>query len=161
MTRDLGFGCAGLALAGGYYALAAAIPDSALADAVGPAGLPAIYAFVLAGLSLILIAQSIRGRPVAPVSAAAPTAPASASASQALLRPVGLLLMGAVYVSVVSSLGYVVSLAGLIFAVTWYQGGSVTRQAAIVSVAGAALFWVLFVRLLGIPHPPGVWPDLF
>ena len=43
---------AALALAAGYFLLAAAIPESQLADAVGPQGLPRIYAFLLGALSL-------------------------------------------------------------------------------------------------------------
>ncbi len=49
-----------LALAIGYYLLAAQIPESQLADAVGPQGLPRIYAYVLGGLSLVLIARALR-----------------------------------------------------------------------------------------------------
>jgi hypothetical protein len=32
---------------------------------------------------------------------------------------------------------------------------------AVVAVSGAVFFWVLFVAVLGIPHPPGIWPSLF
>jgi hypothetical protein len=32
---------------------------------------------------------------------------------------------------------------------------------AVVALSGAVFFWVLFVVVLGIPHPPGIWPSLF
>jgi hypothetical protein len=72
----------------------------------------------------------------------------------------GMLMIGVIYILVVPSLGYILSLAGLIFATTYYQGGAVNRQVAVVAVAGATLLWLLFVMLLGIPQPSGMWPSL-
>ena len=60
MGRDLAFGTATLALSAAYYWMAAAIPESQLADAIGPQGLPKTYAVLLGGLSLILIVRSLR-----------------------------------------------------------------------------------------------------
>ena len=59
-NRDLLFGIATLVVAAVYYRLAVAIPQSDLADPVGPQGLPRVYALLLAALSLILIARSLR-----------------------------------------------------------------------------------------------------
>ena len=52
------------------------------------------------------------------------------------------------------------SLAALIMATTYYQGGAWNRQVAAVAVSGAVVFWLLFVMLLGIPQPAGFWPSL-
>jgi len=71
------------------------------------------------------------------------------------------IVIGAVYIVTVPWLGYLVSLAALIAATTYYQGGGMNRRVAIVSVSGALLFWLLFVAILGIQHPAGFWPDLF
>jgi len=60
MDRDLAFGSATLALSAAYYWMTAAIPESQLADAIGPQGLPKTYAVLLGGLSLILIVRSLR-----------------------------------------------------------------------------------------------------
>ena len=147
MSRDGALGIAGLVLAGAYYLMAADVPESQLADAVGPQGLPKIYAAVLAGLSLILIARSFTRR-------------AADEKAPPLLRPLGLLAFGAVYIAVVPWLGYVMSIALLIAATAWFQGGVFTTRIALVSVGGAALFWLMFVQLLGVPHPPGFWPSL-
>jgi uncharacterized membrane protein len=70
-------------------------------------------------------------------------------------------LIGVTYVVAVPWLGYALSLAGLIVATVWYQSREVTRRPVFVAVAGAALLWLLFVRLLRVPHPRGIWPDLF
>ena len=174
----------------GYYLLAAQIPESQLADAVGPQGLPRIYAYVLGGLSLVLIARSLRASSPEPISpprsgrlqparpgppqgghyvqeenapepepsAREPRAwrraPNAQRASQ-VLRAFGVVVIGAVYIVVVPWLGYIVSLAALIAATTYYQGGGANRRVAIVSVSGALLFWLLFVAILGIQHPAG------
>src|ERR1041385_579225 len=63
MNRDLVFGLATLAIALGYYALTSTIPSSQLADPIGPQGLPRMYSFVLAALSILLIVRSLRTHP--------------------------------------------------------------------------------------------------
>jgi hypothetical protein len=151
VTRDLVFGAACLALAAGYYLLAAGIPESALSDAVGPQGLPKTYAIVLGGLSLILIGQSLTGN----------RRPAPASSHPVVLRVAGMLVIGILYLLVVPLLGYVLSLTGLLAATTYYQGGGLNARVGLVALSGALFFWVLFVAVLGIPHPPGIWPSLF
>jgi putative tricarboxylic transport membrane protein len=163
MQRDLAFGGATLALAVGYYAVAATIPHSGLADAIGPAGLPNAYAFLLAGLSLILIARSLGIRDSGLGTRKIGTARRPTLASRIPspgARAIGMLMIGVVYVWVVTWLGYVLSLAGLIAATSYYQGGPLTRQVAIVAVSGAVFFWLLFVLLLRIPQPAGLWPGL-
>jgi putative tricarboxylic transport membrane protein len=162
VNRDTVFGAVCLALAAGYYLTAAAIPDSALSDAVGPQGLPKTYAVVLGALSLVLIARSMTARgghrkaPDHP-----PAGPSPFALAPSVIRVVGMLLIGALYLAVVPYAGYILSLAGLIAATTYYQGGGVNGRVALVAVSGALVFWVLFVAVLGIPHPPGIWPALF
>ena len=78
-----------------------------------------------------------------------------------VLRAAGMLVIGVIYLAVVPWLGYVVALAGLIAATTYYQGGGLNGRVALVALSGALFFWVLFVAVLGIPHPPGIWPSLF
>ena len=159
MNRDLAFGTAGAAIAGGYYWLATAIPASALADAVGPQGLPKAYAVVLLALSSILVARSLRtANPRSPIRD--PQSPIPDPRSP-IPRVMGTLLIGVVYLLLVPWLGYVVTLAGLLLVATWYQGGVLNRTIAAVAISGAIVFWLLFVQLLGIPHPAGIWPRLF
>lgn len=166
MNRDLAFGAAGAAIAGGYYWLATAIPASALADAVGPQGLPKAYAVVLLALSLILVARSLRtANPRSPIPDPQPPTPDPRppilDPRSPIPRVIGTLLIGVVYLLLVPWLGYVVALAGLLLVATWYQGGVLNRTIAAVAISGAIVFWLLFVQLLGIPHPAGIWPRLF
>ena len=158
MDKDFALGSATLVLAAGYYLMAAAIPESQLADAIGPQGLPKTYAVLLAGLSLILIVRSLARQQG--VSTGSAGAQGSGAQRQALWRVAGMLAIGVVYMLVVSWLGYILSLAGLIFATTYYQGGAVNRRVAVVAVSGAVFLWLLFVILLRIPQPAGLWPSL-
>ena len=156
MNRDLVFGAACLALAAGYYLMAAAIPESALSDAVGPQGLPRTYAIVLGVLSLLLMVRSSAGR-----RSHRNAPPPSSPTAPYVLRAAGMLVIGIVYLAVVPWTGYVLALAGLITATTYYQGGGLSGRVALVALSGAVFFWILFVAVLGIPHPPGIWPSLF
>jgi hypothetical protein len=156
-NADLLFGSIAFVVSLGYYALAASIPSSQLADAVGPDGLPKAYALLLAALSVILIARSLTAsrRPDRPSAERSKTI-----AAWREWRAAGMLAIGAAYIAAVPWLGYVLSLAGLLFATIYYQGGTVNRQVAVVAVSGAVLCWVLFVVLMRIPQPPGLWPSL-
>jgi hypothetical protein len=153
VTRDLVFGVVCLALAAGYYLMAAAIPESALSDTVGAQGLPKTYATVLAVLSSILIVRSIAGGRATDEGRARHPWP--------VLRVAGMLVIGILYLVAVPWIGYILALTGLIAATTYYQGGGLNARVAMVALSGALFFWVLFVAVLGIPHPPGIWPALF
>jgi len=160
MDRDFAFASAMLALAIPYYLIADAIPVSMLSDAVGPGGLPKTYAIILAGLSLILMAQSLLRQRRAAARALWQANAVQLERAQ-LYRAGGMLAIGIVYIIIVSYLGYVLTIAALIAATTYYQGGKLTRQAGMVAVGGAIFFWFLFVLILRIPQPPGLWPELF
>jgi hypothetical protein len=69
-----------------------------------------------------------------------------------------MLLIGIAYVLVAPWLGYLLSISGLIFATTYYQGGTTDRRAALVALCGGIFFWVLFVAFMGIAQPPGFFP---
>lgn len=163
-NRDLVFGSATLALAAIYYALTVTIPQSDLADPIGPQGLPKTYAAVLAVLAIILIARSMK-RPanLAPTNLA-PTNPEPANPRTNepanLGRVIGMLLIGVAYIVVLPWLGYLLSVAALIAATTYFQGGSINLRSILVAISGALCFWVLFIWLLRIQYPAGLWPSV-
>ena len=145
MHRDRALGLAALALSGAYYWMATSLPQSRLADAVGAGGLPRVYAIILAALALILIVRS-RG-------------PWDLGFGiRDLSRIGGMVAIGAAYVVVVPWLGYLLSIAGLILATTYYQGGTVNRSLVVVALGGGIFFWLLFVVFMGIPQPAGWFP---
>jgi hypothetical protein len=144
-----------LVFAGTYYALAAVIPESQLADTVGPGGLPKAYAVLLAALSTLVIVRARSGRLAPPPTGAAPTH----VVPHARARVAGMLGIGVLYVAVVPWIGYVAALAGVMVGTALCQGSGLNRRVLIVGTAGAGVMWLLFVRLLGIPQPPGIWPS--
>jgi hypothetical protein len=161
VNGDRVLGLVMLALAAGYYAMAAAIPESPLADAVGPQGLPKVYAVVLAALTLLLIVGGrVRRGPAGTTADRRPeTGDRRPPGDRRLGRVAGLLAIGALYIALVPWLGYIVSLAALIAGTTYYQGGELNRRVALVACSGALFFWILFVWVLRIPQPAGVWPS--
>ena len=158
--RELVLGCATLAIAAGYYLMAARIQQSDIADVIGPQGLPRTYAALLAGLSIILIVRSALRRRFAVAPDAVPVTTKPGVPSHVTWRVFGMLMNGVIYILVVPWLGYILSIAALIAATVYYQGGGLNRRVAAVAIGGAFLLWLLFVRLLHIAHPAGIWPTL-
>lgn len=160
MKRDLVCGVLMLALAIAYYIVASGIPRSTLADSVGPQGLPTSYAIALGVLSLLLIGTTLLGRGGGIHVALGAVKDAGKSDRYAALRAAGMVLIGAAYVAVLPWLGYIVSLALLIFSAAWYLEHRRTRWMLPIAAAGAFAFWLLFVEVLQIPQPAGLWPSL-
>ncbi len=154
MNRDFLTGLIGLALAIGYYVVASNIAVGQLADEVGPDGLPRIYAWMLGGLSLILSVRALLQR------AAAATTAGDVSEVHAAWRALGILVIAGAYVAAVPVLGYPLTLAVVIGVAALYQGGRLSWPLALISVFGAAALWFVFVYLLHIAQPEGIWPDL-
>jgi hypothetical protein len=158
MNRDLVFGLAALAMALVYYTLASTIPPTRLADPIGPQGLPRTYSFVLAALSIVLI---VRSRRTGANREPAATEPRTSEPSKhRLVRVAGMLLIGIAYIVVLPYLGYVVSIAILIAVTTYLQGGTLSGRTVLVALSGAVLFWTVFIWLLRIQYPAGLWPSL-
>jgi putative tricarboxylic transport membrane protein len=139
---DLALGAAALALAGGYGAMAYAIPPSLLADAVGPGGVPLMIAGLMAAsgagliLRTLLVGAGEAGRQ--------PDHP----------RAAGLLGLLVLYTLAVPFLGYPLAIFLLAAAVAWF-GGARGRAVVLFALGLAVLFWAIFVALLGVPFPAG------
>jgi hypothetical protein len=158
--RELMLGSATLAIAAVYYLLAIRIPQSDIADVIGAQGLPKTYASLLAGLSIILIVRAVAARRTAAAPDVTPATPKPGGQRSVAWRVFGMLMNGVIYILVVPWLGYILSIAALIAATVYYQGGELNRRAAAVAIGGAVFLWLLFVRLLHIAHPAGIWPSL-
>ena len=158
--RELVLGIATLAIAAVYYLLAIRIPQSDIADVIGAQGLPKTYASLLAGLSIIVIVRAVVALRTAAAPDETPATPKPGGQRGAAWRVFGMLMNGVIYILVVPWLGYILSIAALIAATVYYQGGELNRRAAAVAIGGAVLLWLLFVRLLHIAHPAGIWPSL-
>lgn len=159
VPRDVWVGAVMLAVAVLYWMAAAAIPTSPLEGTVGADGLPKGLGVALGALAVLLILRSLAMR-----LAVGPDEPRSAEevrrARHAHLRALGMLALGVAYLLVVPYLGYLLSIILLMGGVAAYNGISPSPRLAAMAAAGAVLFYLLFVQLLGIPLPPGLWPDL-
>gem|GEM_PF-769119 len=158
MSRDTGVALGLLALAGLYWLGADQIKVSRLEGIVGAQAVPKGLALSLAILSLLLIAQDLwRRRPAGPPR----EADGEASRTEAHLRAAGMLLIGMAYLAVVGTIGYLPAIALLVLASARYIGRPWSAELFLVAGLGALLYYLLFVRLLAIPLPPGIWPGLW
>ena len=155
MNRDFICGLVMLALAGAYYALAIDIPVSQLADDVGADGLPRVYAWALGLLGLALALTNL------PRPATIAGASTAAQDLFQLRRALGVLVIGVGYVLIAPYAGYVPSIAAVIIALAVYQGAKLDWRLAVTAVAGAVFLWLVFVALLHIRQPSGLWPHLW
>ena len=154
MARDLGCSIALFAVAVGYYIAASGLGRSALADEVGPAGLPIAYAVVLAVIALIMAFQAVL-RPILR-QAQSKTPGELPDLGFMLRRAGGVLGIGVGYLLVVTFVGYLIALILVLAAMLIYLGERPSGRVALAAIGGAGVFWVFFDRLLGIPMP-GLW----
>jgi hypothetical protein len=159
VTRDTAVGLSLLLLAGFYWFGADQIRVSRLEGIVGAQVVPKGLAVSLAMLSVLLIAQDLwrtrRG------AAAAGGEDREAGGAAAHLSAAGMLLIGVGYLVVVNTIGYVPAVALLVLATARFMGRPWSVELILLAVGGALLFHLLFARLLGIPLPPGIWPDVW
>lgn len=151
--NDAAAGLLLIALAGAFYWLSTGIPVSALADSVGPARLPMVLSVMLGAVGLLIVARALLARPAAKSPRAADS---GEEVEAAPLRALGLAAIAIGYVLLVSLIGYAIAIALLIAAVALYEGEKPSLRLAITAAGGAAAFWLLFVKLLGVPQPPGL-----
>jgi cell division protein FtsW (lipid II flippase) len=162
MSRDLVAGSGLLVFSVVYYLAAAAIPASQLSDTVGPGGVPKSYGIALGILSILLIGQALLARRRAVTTRAKIAADEESRQDRyRALRALGMLAIGVAYLVLLPVIGYVISLALLIFAAAWYQEGARRRWLIPTAIVGAGMFWAIFVALLQIDQPAGFWPSLF
>jgi putative tricarboxylic transport membrane protein len=156
LTSDSAIAVGLIGIAGLYWLGADQIKVSRLEGIVGAQAVPKGLAVCLALLSALLIAQDAwRGRRAA--SAGAVEA-GEVSGARAHLRALGMLLIGVGYLALVGAIGYVPAVALLVVATALYLGEGWSVRLAVVAVGLALLYYLIFVLLLGIPLPPGIWP---
>jgi hypothetical protein len=156
MSRDIICGAFGLAIATAYYAAATGIQQSLLSDAVGADGIPKLLAISLGLFSALLLLRAALRRQTTRGGEAQ-----EAATMRQHLRALGLVGLGFAYAAVAPYLGYPLALALLIGAAVVYFGLRPSPRLVLVSAAGAMILWVLFVKLLNVPMPVGIWPRLF
>jgi preprotein translocase subunit SecG len=154
-----------LVLSGVYWMGSNMIAQSSMSGSVGADGLPKLLAIVLAVLSVILIIQSIVMRRLTvasqdPVLAEEDGGEPEFTRRGHILAAV-LLVITIVYSLLLPYAGYAVSIGFLLLAVALFYGRRPSLGLfAFVSI-GAFCFHSIFVSLLGVRMPVGIWPGLF
>jgi putative tricarboxylic transport membrane protein len=158
MTRDSAVAVGLIGIAGLYWLGADQIRVSRLEGIVGAQAVPKNLAVCLAILSALLIAQHLwRARRAGAVVVEAD----EVSGSYAHLRALGMLLIGVGYLALVGTIGYVPAVALLVVATALYLGQGLSARLLVVAAGLALFYYLMFVRFLGIPLPPGIWPGLW
>ena len=139
-----------------------AIPKSRLGGTVGADGLPKLLAVALGVLSLVLIVQTLSfGRARVVVADGNPSRERGESVAwREHLRAFGMIVVGIGYLVIVPYAGYLVAVALLLLIVALYNGKRPSPGLFLFMAAGAVGFYVLFVLILDVPLPAGVWPRL-
>ena len=155
LTRDLAGGLASIVIGAVYLYFAYHLRVSALDDSMGPGGVPRIYGWLLVALGLVLTVQALvsssRSR-----FAGAPAKGEWDGQGRKIAWAAGLLLIGIVYLFVVETLGYLISIALLLLVAASYLGGRPGLRLLAIGVGGAVLLWTLFVVVLGVSMPAGL-----
>jgi len=140
-----------LLIGGAYFAATLEIPSSTLDDGVGPRGFPLVVAF---GLVVVAAAIAFRALMVMPANAHAPDDDQECESRWP--RALGILAFGALYIPLAMLLGYALALFLLLIAVPLYEGMRFSWRVPAVAAGGAAVFYVLFVLVLGVRQPEGL-----
>ena len=144
-----------------FWLGADAIPKSPLSGSVGADGLPKLLAVTLAVLSAGLILQSWllmrRG-----IDATYSTAEGDQDqeSPRRHSRALGVLTIGFGFAAIFEPAGYFVSVALLLIAVAIFYGVRSGRKLLLYGLVGAAAFYLIFVKLLGVVMPAGEIPGL-
>lgn len=160
MDRDLICGVMGFAIALVYLVAAGDIPDSAIGDSVGAAGIPHVLGYALALVSALFVMVRlfiIRGERVA---SAEVTGGAFDTPAAAFMSAAGTVLICAVAIFLFEPAGYLLSIGLLILALCLYQGERLNMRLVVVAAGGTFVLWLLFAVLLGVHMPQGIWADL-
>ena len=149
-SRDFVGGVAAIVIGSFYLTLAYDLRSSALDDIVGPGGMPRAYGWVmvLLGVALCIVTLVNNWRKSMEDQ--------WKDQGRRILWAGGLLGIGIVYLLIVNSVGYLVSMVMLIAATMIYHGERFSLKVLATSFFGGVLLWALFVFVLGVHMPPGL-----
>ena len=170
IPRDVWIGVVTLIVAVGYWLIADQIPISPLDGAVNAAAMPKMLATALCVLAVILIVRSVAiewiARRAATDAAAVPVDVGAADKAKSSTdwrahgRAIGMLLIGMGYLLILPHIGYLVAVGILVLVTSIYMDARPSLNSVLVAAGLAVGFYLLFVVVLGIPLPPGIWPSL-
>jgi hypothetical protein len=111
--------------------------------------LPTILAAVLAAIAIALGARAL-------VTAPSDGGKTEKEAEAPWPRALGMLGIGALYILMAASLGYLIALFLLLVAVALYERQKPDWRPFVVAGCGALFFWFIFAFVLGVRPPEGM-----
>ena len=164
LKRDIvaAIGLMVLALAYGLKALT--IPGSALTGkGLGAGAVPSALAIAMGLFALMLLLRSARGlRRFARTQTAMTASPVPwAERLRPHHRALGMLGIGIAFVILLEFTGYGLAIGLLLAATAWYNGQRKLKPLLLFAAGGAVVYDILFVHVLGVTLPQGIWPALF
>ena len=150
ISRDFIGGIAAIVIGSIYLVLAYNLGTSALDDLVGPAGMPRVYGWLMLGLGMALCATAAFSHWREDMQKE------WVGEGRRIAWAAGLLGLGVIYLLIVTSVGYLVSMFLLIAATVFFHGERASVRMFAISALGAVCLWALFVHVLDVPMPPGL-----
>ena len=151
-SKDFAGGLVSVSIGCIYLYFSFELRSSPLSDTVGPAGSPKLLGVLMVCLGLMLCIQSLYKFFKLRISE-----DEWHGQAKVMLRAFGMLSMGVVYLLIVKTLGYLLSIMLLIYIVALYQGVRPGWRVAAISMGGAVMLWAIFVLLLGVSMPSGIF----
>lgn len=151
-SRDLVGGLVAIVLGSLYLVFSIRQRVSALADSIGPAGMPKVLGFLMVALGIVLCIQAIYQYRKSALSSPAEWDGIGGQ----ILRAFGLVCIAIAYIYLIAILGYVPSIALLLAAVAIYLGATISWRLAVIALCGSLALWAIFVLLLDVPMPAGI-----
>ncbi len=156
LSRDFVGGLVAIALGSLYLVFSFRQRVSALADTIGPAGMPKVLGILMVALGIILCATGCLSIPVSLLRRHQSEWEGEARKIFAGIRAAW--HCSVIYLFLLACLGYVFSIALLLAAVAFYLGAACQlANDAVIAAAGAVVLWAIFVVLLGVPMPAGTF----
>ena len=150
LSRDFVGGIAAIIIGTVYLSFAYDLRASALDDIVGPGGMPRAYGWVMVVLGVCLCGVALVSRWGTDFRTE------WVDQGRRIAWAAGLLGIGIVYLLVVTTVGYLVSMVVLIAATMMYHGERFSVRVLVTSVFGGTMLWALFVFVLDVSMPPGL-----
>jgi hypothetical protein len=160
MRSDVIIGIALVALFGGYFAMAEALPTSLMDTSVTSADTPKLIAVAGVGLSILLILQAAFTWYLGKAPSSGEDAPDDGTIPGHHGRAFAMLAFGAGFVLLLPYLGYAVSLALLFATVAAFRAGAMSWKIAAFAVITAIAFQLIFGELLNVRVPAGILAPL-
>lgn len=157
MADRIILGCT-LVLAGVYFWATAQIPSLELGDPLGPKAFPRMLGVGLLLGAAMLLVEIIRNTAKARLSAEQGVESTEPKWDRHHWLVVAIAAWTAIYIVIFEPLGFIISTAVYLLALTAYFNRGRWLMNVLTSVLFAAISYLMFTKVLGVNLPPGILP---